>query len=75
VTGSATGFRYTLTDNNAKTIVIDDDAFASFTGVAFVVNTTCFASVTGVMSLNITDDERRLEPRQMSDFVLAGSCN
>ena len=66
----ASGNRVTVT-NGTHTIVLDDDA-ANFGSPAIG---TCYASVTGVMHLNVFDDQRRLLPRSAADLVPGNSCN
>ena len=60
--------RLTLTSTTGETIVADDDAF-DYMSATYPVG-TCFTTITGVMTLNIFDDERRLAPSQLTDFVV-----
>jgi hypothetical protein len=73
VTATASGDRLTVTDTNGQTIVLDDDAY-DYMAATYPADTTCFTTVTGVMSLNVFDDERRLMPRTVADLVVA-ACN
>lgn len=73
LTATASGDRLTFTDTNGQTIVVDDDAF-NYAAADFTIG-TCYATVTGVMSLNIFDDERRLMPRDADDLVTGGTCD
>ena len=66
------GDRVQLT-NGTDTIVMDDDAF-NYAAGAYSVG-MCFATVTGVMTTNLFDDERRLLPRAGTDIVTGGTCN
>ena len=71
VTATTTGDRLTLTSESMFTIVADDDLF-DYSAASYPVG-TCFSSVTGIMSVNTFDNERRLLPRSAED--LAGtSC-
>jgi hypothetical protein len=66
---TASGFRLTVQDAAGQTLVVDDDLFAY--GTTFPVG-TCFASLTGIMGIHLTDDERRLWPRRLEDMVSEG---
>jgi hypothetical protein len=55
-----------------ETLVLDDDVF-DYDDATYPVN-TCFATLTGVMSLNIFDDERRLMPDNAGGMVTGGTC-
>ena len=70
VTATLSGNRVVVQDNAGATLVLDDDA-GSF---GSVIVGTCYASVTGVMHLNLFDNERRLLPRSAADLVGGGSC-
>jgi glyoxylase-like metal-dependent hydrolase (beta-lactamase superfamily II) len=75
VTGIASGDRVTVTTATGV-IVLDDDAY-DYTASTYPV-TTCLARVTGVMGLNITDDQRRLLPRRALDVEVDATgkaCN
>lgn len=69
--------RLLVTSNTGETIVIDDDAYDYAAATyPFSGTPTCFATITGIMSVNIFDDERRLLPRDLTDMVIVGgSCN
>ena len=60
-----------LTDNANNKVIMDDDIFDWPNQVA----NTCYATVTGVMSLQIFDDIRTLNPRDAADFVTGAGCN
>ena len=60
--------RLTLTGAGGETIIADDDAY-DYMSATYPVG-TCFTTVTGVMTLNIFDDERRLAPRLITDLVV-----
>ncbi len=64
--------RLTLTDASGS-VVADDDIY-DYMGATYPVG-TCFATVAGVMSINLGDDERRLLPRAATDLVTGGTCN
>ncbi len=53
VMSTATGNRVTVVDNTGNSLVLDDDAYVY---PAPLIN-TCYASITGVMHLSVTDDE------------------
>lgn len=63
--------RLTLTDGT-NTIVMDDDVF-DYAATAYPIG-TCFGTVTGVMGVNVFDDERRIFPRSAADLVAGTSC-
>jgi hypothetical protein len=63
--------RLTLTDGT-NTIVADDDSF-NYAMTDYPIG-TCFASVTGVMGVNLFDNERRIFPRSAADLVAGSSC-
>jgi hypothetical protein len=65
---STSGHRITLTDASGN-VVMDDDIFA-YTDPAL---NACL-NVTGIMSVNLTDDERRFLPRQALDIVPTTGC-
>jgi hypothetical protein len=76
VTSTASGDRLTVTAIGGETIVVDDDAY-NYAAATYPVG-TCFTTVTGVMSLNIFDNERRLMPTGVGDFVIdadGSDCN
>jgi hypothetical protein len=49
----------------APTIVMDDDVF-DYAAATCPIG-TCFSTVTGVMGVNVFDDERRIFPRSTAD--------
>lgn len=63
--------RLTLTDGT-NTIVMDDDVF-DYAAATYPIG-TCFATVTGVMGVNVFDDERRIFPRSAADLVAGTGC-
>jgi hypothetical protein len=67
-----------LKDNAGTTIVMDDAAFAKYGGTDTVPSFplgTCFASLTGVMDLQTTDQFRTINPRSAADMVTTdGAC-
>ena len=63
-----------LSDNAANKVTMDDDAFLYGTQTM----NTCFATLTGVMSVNVFDDVRTINPRNAQDMVVdatAAACN
>ncbi len=76
VMSTASGDRATLT-NGTTTIVMDDDIldYAVLTPdppdprTPVYSTGTCFSTVTGIMSVNIFDDQRRLLPRTTADLT------
>ncbi|NVB83205.1 MAG: hypothetical protein HOV81_32835 [Kofleriaceae bacterium] len=76
VTNNALGNnKVQLTDNNGVNIVMDDDLFVYPTPVTLPANNTCFATVTGVMNVQLNDDIRTINPRTMADMVIGTGCN
>jgi hypothetical protein len=67
-----TGDRVTLRDSASSTIVMDDVAYDYAAGTYPIG--TCFESVTGVMTVNVFDDERRILPRAEVDLVIGAGC-
>ncbi|HEY4240707.1 MAG TPA: hypothetical protein VGM88_12885 [Kofleriaceae bacterium] len=70
----------TLTDNTGSTITMDDDSFFGYGSttnpVTLPIVGTCYASLTGVMDVQTTDQIRTLNPRNAADMVTTGgSCN
>ena len=71
VTNTALGQgKIELTDNAAHKIVMDDDAFA-YTAPAMGA---CL-NVTGIMSVQLNDDIRTINPRQAADIATGTGCN
>ncbi|MCA9678155.1 MAG: hypothetical protein H6709_21545 [Kofleriaceae bacterium] len=68
---TTSGQRRTLSDGT-NTIVMDDDAYDYQT--AYPVD-TCFATITGVMTTNTFDNERRILPRPGDIVDTGGTCN
>lgn len=60
-----------LTDNSGNTIIMDDD---SFDWPDQMIN-TCYATLTGVMSVQVNDNVRTLNPRALTDMVAAANPN
>lgn len=58
----------TLTDTSDKTISLDNDIF-DYSGAPFAAD-VCYASITGIASLNTLDDKRTLLPRSATDLVV-----
>lgn len=72
VTNNALGNKKVeLTDNNGDTIIMDDDIF----GYDLPANDTCYATVTGIMSVQLNDDLRTINPRSADDLVVGTGCN
>jgi predicted extracellular nuclease len=65
---TAPGDRVVLT-NGTDTIVMDDDIFDYVAGT--YTAGMCFSSVSGIMTTNLFDDERRFLPRSAADLVSA----
>jgi len=65
----APGDRVQLT-NGTTTIVMDDDIF-NYAAGAYPTG-TCFATLTGIMTVNLFDNERRFLPRSAGDLVTTG---
>ena len=67
-----------LVDNSNTTITMDDDAFFAYGGTSSAPTPpalgTCFASVTGVMDLQTTDQIRTINPRGTFDLVAGTGC-
>ncbi len=70
VMSTATGNRVNLTDG-VTTIVMDDDIF-SYPAPDIGA---CYASITGILGLNLFDDQRRLWPRSSTDLVLGDASD
>lgn len=66
-----------LITNGTDTIVVDDDAYNYAAATyPFSGTPTCFATISGIMTTNIFDDERRLLPTAVTDMVtVGGTCN
>lgn len=60
-----------LTDNTGAKLIMDNDSF-DFT--AQTLN-TCYATVTGIMSVQLTDNVRTINPRSATDLVVGTGCN
>lgn len=60
-----------LADNSGNKIIMDDD---SFDWPNQNLN-TCYATLTGVMSVQVSDNVRTLNPRAMTDMVAGTGCN
>jgi hypothetical protein len=77
VTNNALGFgKVELTDNNGAKIVMDDDAFAyAMSPNVIPANNTCFATLTGIMGVQLIDDIRTINPRAATDMVVGTGCN
>jgi hypothetical protein len=71
----------TLTDNAGGTIVMDDDIFANYGGTVAAPTLPavgdCYLTLTGVMSVQLTDNLRTINPRSAVDMVIgtASDCN
>jgi predicted extracellular nuclease len=64
-----------LITNGTDTIVVDDDAY-NYAMATYPATTTCFGTISGIMTTNIFDDERRLLPTRVEDMVTTGgTCN
>lgn len=53
-------------------IVVDDDAY-NYAASTYPAD-TCFTSITGVMNLNVFDDQRRLAPTRVEDLAVAADA-
>ncbi len=60
-----------LTDNSGNRLLMDDDAF----DWPDQVQDTCYTTVTGIMSVQITDNVRTINPRALTDLVVGAGCN
>lgn len=72
LTASLMNGKYELTANDQTKIIIDDEAFVFATAPTVG---TCYASVTGVMHVQLTDNIRTLNPRDLTDLVPGTGCN
>jgi len=72
VSDSAPGDLLTLRDNFVDTVEMDDDSF-DYSAASFPID-TCFASVTGLMTINALTNTRRILPRSASDLALGAAC-
>jgi hypothetical protein len=68
---NAGGGKVELTDNSGNKLIMDDDAFV---WPEQVLN-TCYATVTGIMSVQVIDNVRTINPRALTDFVVGTGCN
>ncbi len=68
---NAGGGKVELIDNNGNRLIMDDDAF----DWPDQVLDTCYATVTGIMSVQINDNVRTINPRAATDFVVGTGCN
>jgi prepilin-type processing-associated H-X9-DG protein len=68
---NAGGGKVELTDNSGNRLIMDDDAF----DWPDQVLNTCYATVTGIMSVQINDDVRTINPRALTDFLAGTGCN
>jgi hypothetical protein len=57
-----------LSDGAGGTLLLDDDAFDF--GTTMYPPNTCFSSVTGIMSVQLTRDARTINPRTADDVVV-----
>lgn len=74
VTGAGGSNQLTLTDGSGNPIVMDDLAYA-YSAASYPLN-TCFASVVGVMHLDLVANVRLIAPRSASDLqTVGGFCN
>lgn len=72
VTNNALGSKkIELTDNDGNKIVMDDDIF----GYDVPANDTCYTTVTGIMSVQLNDNLRTLNPRSAADLVVGAGCD
>jgi predicted extracellular nuclease len=69
VTALNSGNRITVTDNGGHSLVVDDDLYAASPAI-----NDCYSSITGVMTVNLADNERRLLPRGAVDLVIGSGC-
>ena len=59
--------RVTLREDGGATVTMDDNIFADYTDAVPTMG-TCYATVTGIMDLQTTDQVRLLNPRSAADF-------
>lgn len=77
VTNNSLGFgQLQLTDNTGATIVLDDDSFfhTAQGGTPPAVG-TCYATLTGNMSVQLNSDIRTINPRSAADMMVGTGCN
>lgn len=72
VTKALAGGQYEFTANDNSKIIMDDESFAPT--VALNVG-DCYGSITGLMSIDLTNNVRTLNPRQAADLVTGAGCN
>ena len=61
-----------LTDNAAGKVIMDNDAFNWSAPAALNI---CYSTLTGVMSVQINDNVRTVNPRNAGDMVTGTGCN
>ncbi len=65
---AGTSNQVTITDNNNKSVTMDDDVVFKFGGTV-PVKGTCYSSITGVMDVDTTNDVRTFNPRSVADMT------
>ncbi len=70
VTNLGTSNRFTVTDNDANDLLVDNDIFTATPSL-----NDCYSSITGIMSINVVDNVRNLAPRSAGDLVAGSGCN
>ncbi len=60
-----------LTDNTGNKIIMDNDSFDWLGQTA----NTCYATLTGVMSVQVNENVRTINPRSLTDMVTGTGCN
>jgi hypothetical protein len=63
----------TLADTSGTMFTVDDDIFDYDTTPP--ANGTCYATLTGISSLQLIDDVRTFAPRSAADMVAGGTCD
>jgi hypothetical protein len=72
VTAAQVNGKYELTANDGSKIIMDDE---SWVPAAPLTVDTCYASVTGVMHVQVIDNIRTINPRGLTDLVVGTGCN
>ncbi len=69
---AAPGFDVLTITNGTDTIDLDDEAY-NYAAATYPVG-TCFTTISGVMHLNIFDNDRRMVPTAVGDMVVGDTC-
>jgi|GEM_PF-2527527 len=78
VTALGANHEVTLTDHAGRTVILDDDVFANYSGsptASIPAVGTCFDTLIGVMSVQTVDNVRTINPRSAADMVVGTSCS